>query len=104
MLTLFERLSFEQLPFYLHLMKHLAGHGIPVPDPQADRSGDILHTVCGKPAAVVDKLAGHSELAPTERHCALSKYVSVVTCTVPFDVVNVGFREQSIVFGTCGFL
>ena len=38
-LTLFERLSFEQLPFYLHLMKHLAGKGIPVPDPAADGKG-----------------------------------------------------------------
>ena len=56
-LTLFERLTFAQLPFYLHLMKHLAQHGIPVPDPQADQSGDILHTVCGKPAALVNKLA-----------------------------------------------
>ena len=69
-LTLFERLGFEQLPFYLHLMKHLAQRGIPVPDPAADRAGDILHTVQGKPAAVVNKLAGHSELAPTEAHCA----------------------------------
>jgi homoserine kinase type II len=69
-LTLFERLTHEQLPFYLHLMKHLAQHGIPVPDPQADRNGDILHTVCGKPAALVNKLAGHSELSPTEAHCA----------------------------------
>ena len=69
-LTLFERLSFEQLPFYLHLMKHLAQRGIPVPDPQADRDGDILHTVCGKPAAVVNKLRGKSELSPTEAHCA----------------------------------
>ena len=34
-LTLFERLSMEQLPFYLRLMKHLAHHGIPVPDPAA---------------------------------------------------------------------
>ena len=40
-LTLFERLSFEQLPFYLHLMHHLAHHGIPVPDPQSDRDGEI---------------------------------------------------------------
>ncbi|HEX2546581.1 MAG TPA: homoserine kinase [Ramlibacter sp.] len=69
-LTLFERLTFEQLPFYLHLMKHLAQHGIPVPDPAADRSGDILHTVCGKPAAVVNKLSGKHELAPTPDHCA----------------------------------
>ena len=70
-LTLFERLTFEQLPFYLHLMKHLAHRGIPVPDPAADKAGDILHKVCGKPAAVVNRLAGHSELAPTARHCAL---------------------------------
>jgi homoserine kinase type II len=69
-LTLFERLSFEQLPFYLYLMKHLAQRGIPVPDPQGNASGDLLHTVCGKPAALVDRLRGRSELAPTEAHCA----------------------------------
>lgn len=69
-LTLFERLSFEQLPFYLYLMKHLAQRGVPVPDPAADRSGEILHAVRGKPAAVVNKLDGRSELAPTADHCA----------------------------------
>lgn len=69
-LTLFERLTAEQLPFYLHLMKHLAQRGIPVPDPAADASGELLHQVCGKPAALVNKLSGHSELAPTARHCA----------------------------------
>ena len=69
-LTLFERLSFEQLPFYLHLMKHLAARGIPVPDPAANRDGDILHTVCGKPAAVVNRLRGKSQLAPQAAHCA----------------------------------
>src|SRR6185295_6403568 len=51
-LTLFERLTFEQLPFYLHLMKHLAGRGIPVPDPHADAAGTILHCLKDKPAAV----------------------------------------------------
>ncbi|WP_428425338.1 homoserine kinase [Methylibium sp.] len=68
-LTLFERLSFGQLPFYLHLMKHLAGHGIPVPAPQADDSGEILHAVCGKPAAVVERLRGGHVLAPSAMHC-----------------------------------
>jgi len=69
-LTLFERLGFEQLPFYLHLMKHLAQRGIPVPDPAANRKGEILHKVRGKPAAVVNRLPGKSELAPGVAHCA----------------------------------
>jgi homoserine kinase type II len=69
-LTLFERLSFEQLPFYLQLMKHLAERGIPVPGPQPDASGAILHSVLGKPAALVDRLSGRHHLAPDAAHCA----------------------------------
>jgi homoserine kinase type II len=69
-LTLFERLSAEQLPFYLHLMKHLAQRGIPVPDPQVNKSGDVLLSVLGKPAAVVNKLKGKSQLQPGTAHCA----------------------------------
>ena len=68
-LTLFERLTREQLPFYLSLMKHLAGRGIPVPDPQADGKGRILHEVAGKPAAVVNRLRGGHQLAPGTDHC-----------------------------------
>ena len=68
-LTLFERLGAEQLPFYLHLMKHLAHAGIPVPDPQADAHGEILHQVAGKPAALATKLRGKSQLAPQAAHC-----------------------------------
>ncbi|AVP57202.1 homoserine kinase [Pulveribacter suum] len=69
-LTLFERLTAEQLPFYLHLMQHLARAGIPVPDPQADKRGAILHTVAGKPAALATRLRGQSQLAPSAAHCA----------------------------------
>jgi homoserine kinase type II len=68
-LTLFERLSAEQLPFYLYLMQHLAARGIPVPDPAPDRSGNVLHSVAGKPAAVVNRLRGKSELNPGPAHC-----------------------------------
>ena len=76
-LTLFERLGFDQLPFYLYLMQHLAQRGIPVPEPHAALTasgsswpGDILHKLKGKPAAVVDRLRGRSELAPSPAHCA----------------------------------
>ena len=68
-LTVFERLSFEQLPFYLHLMKHLAAHGLAVPDPQADTDGQLLFELNGKPAALVDKLRGGHQLAPDVFHC-----------------------------------
>ena len=68
-LTIFERLSFEQLPFYLHLMRHLARRAIPVPEPQADADGAILHTLKGKPAALVNKLDGGHQLAPDADHC-----------------------------------
>ena len=69
-LTLFERLNHEQLPFYLYLMKHLAEKGIPVPNPAANSDGDILHTLCDKPAAVVNRLLGKSQLTPDAAHCA----------------------------------
>lgn len=69
-LTLFERLNHEQLPFYLYLMKHLAEKGIPVPNPAANSDGDILHTLCDKPAAVVNRLLGKSQLTPDVVHCA----------------------------------
>jgi homoserine kinase type II len=85
-LTLIERLGFDQLPYYLCLMKHLAGRGIPVPEPAADPAVappdghaleipanapcEFLHTVQGKPAAIVQRLVGKSELAPTAAHCA----------------------------------
>ena len=69
-LTRFERLNHEQLPFYLYLMKHLAARGVPVPDPQSNQQGDILLTLLDKPAAVVNRLSGQSELRPDTVHCA----------------------------------
>ena len=68
-LTVFERLSFKQLPFYLHLMKHLAARGLAVPDPQTDADGEILFELNGKPAALVIKLRGVHQLAPDVFHC-----------------------------------
>ena len=69
-LTLFERLSAAQLPFYLELTKHLAARGIPVPNPAPGASGKLVQSLKGKPAAVVSKLHGHSQLQPGLVHCA----------------------------------
>ena len=69
-LTLFERLPRAQLPYYLRLMQHLAGAGIPVPAPQADAAGEVVHTLAGKPAAVVTRLPGSHRLAPDAPHAA----------------------------------
>jgi homoserine kinase type II len=41
-----------------------------VPDPAADRHGEILHSLHDKPAAVVNRLQGKSELTPQASHCA----------------------------------
>ncbi|MCD6027453.1 MAG: homoserine kinase [Solimicrobium sp.] len=69
-LTIFEILSFEQLPFYLHLMNYLAQHGILVPAPVANNSGNFISCLQGKPAAIVSKLIGKSQAAPSPLHCA----------------------------------
>jgi homoserine kinase type II len=69
-LTIFEKLTFEQLPFYLHLMRHLAERGVLVPAPVVNRQGEILHKLHGKPASIVTKLEGSSQLDPQPVHCA----------------------------------
>jgi homoserine kinase type II len=69
-LTLFERLTQQQLPFYLRLMQHLARHGLPVPEPRADAGGTLVHALRGKPAALCTRLAGRHVDAPGTHHCA----------------------------------
>jgi homoserine kinase type II len=69
-LTLFETIPRAELPFYLHLMAHLARHGLPVPAPIADRDNEYLGTVSEKPAALVMRLSGRSEMAPSASHCS----------------------------------
>ncbi len=68
-LTLFERLPAEELPFYLDLMAHLARHGIPCPAPIADLSDHYLQRLNGKPAALVTRLPGHSVERPGIEEC-----------------------------------
>ena len=69
-LTLFEILGADELPFYLNLMAHLARHGIPCPNPVANRHNQFLGTLKGKPACIVSRLSGKSTTAPNDLQCA----------------------------------
>ncbi|NLC37512.1 MAG: homoserine kinase [Alcaligenaceae bacterium] len=69
-LTIFEVLTAEQLPFYIELMTHLAERSVPVPHPQLMRDGTRLTTLHGKPCAIVTRLSGGYEPDPGPAHCA----------------------------------
>jgi homoserine kinase type II len=68
-LTLFEKLTPHELPFYLNLMAHLSSHGIPCPKPIADLQNQYLGELNGKPATLVTCLDGKPVLEPGPAHC-----------------------------------
>lgn len=69
-LTLYEkRVNERDLPFFLALMDHLAGKGIPCPTPIHGRDGAALRRLAGRSAAIVTFLSGLWPRRPTPRHC-----------------------------------
>jgi homoserine kinase type II len=69
-LTVYEKRVREgDLPFFLGLMHWLAEHGYQSATPIADRSGQMLKRVRGKPCAIVTFLSGLSVRRPTAAHC-----------------------------------
>ena len=69
-LTLFEKLTPAELPFYLGLMAHLAQHGFPCPQPIADATTAYLGSLNGKPAALVTCVPGRDIVDADAARCA----------------------------------
>lgn len=69
-LTVFEKLTAAELPWYLELMAHLAGRGIPCPNPVGCLENGFLGEIKGKPAALATRLRGRSNMEPDGHACA----------------------------------
>ena len=68
-LTIFETVAAEDLPFFLGLMDHLHHHGIPSPAPVTDCDNRLLREIKGKMAALVQRLDGRSPQQPSLEQC-----------------------------------
>jgi homoserine kinase type II len=69
-LTLYEkRVEAGDLPWFLALMAHLAGKGLPVPRPITDRTGTALQTLNGRPACIIEFVTGVSVTEPSPAQC-----------------------------------
>jgi homoserine kinase type II len=90
-LTLYERLPADELPFYLNLMAHLARSGVAVPAPAPDRTGALFSLLCGKPAGLVDRIDGAPHLVPSAGDCA-----AVGEALAMLHVAALGYRGRLV--------
>ncbi len=68
-LTLYEkRVAEADLPFFLGFMECAAEGGVPAPRPMRDLKGEVLQTVAGRHAAIVQHLPGDWPRAPLPAH------------------------------------
>jgi len=68
-LTLFERIDYNDLPYFLELMAYIAEHQIPSAHPLADKQGHYLRKLNDKPAALVERLGGQDVTTPNLAQC-----------------------------------
>ena len=69
-LTLFEQHEAEAMPYFIDLMAWLNEHEVPCAHPIPDRERVMLKTLNGRPAALVQRLSGESEMQPDRAACA----------------------------------
>ena len=68
-LTLFEKNTIEDLPYFVDLMSHLATHSFLCPKPILKKNGTALSILKNKPALIVTCLKGKEITNPEVNHC-----------------------------------
>lgn len=63
-LTIFERMADDELPYFMRLMKHLSHHGLSCPDVMVRKDGSLLFNIDtedgSKSGCIVSCLSGHT--------------------------------------------
>ncbi|MCS5559929.1 MAG: phosphotransferase, partial [Oceanospirillaceae bacterium] len=72
-LTLFEDLGYDEIPYFVDLTEHFVAHNITVPAPLRDTQGSALTWLADKPALLFPRFAG-DHLARCE--------IGVAECTI----------------------
>ncbi|MBC7522227.1 MAG: homoserine kinase [Sandarakinorhabdus sp.] len=107
-LTLYEeRVETASLPWFLALTTHLADKGLPVPRPITDRSGAALQTLNGRPAAIIQFVAGVSvtDPDPAQAHAlgaALGRLHNAVADFTAVRANNLGQAHWAAMTARCG--
>src|ERR671912_694829 len=71
-LTLFEHIPRDDLPFYVGLMDHLSRAGVACPTPIRRDDGELLGELNGKPAVIVTRLPGAAHAKPSLAECRIA--------------------------------
>lgn len=88
-LTVFEALTQEELPFYLDLTRHLSTQNVACPTPIAQKNGELAARLAGKPACIVSRLKGNDTSYPTEKQC-----FSVGAMLAKMHLAGSSFQQQ----------
>jgi len=107
-LTLYERrVAADDLPFFMALLDHLAARGLPVPPAIADREGQAIQQLEGRPACLIRFLPGVSLSHPTPAQAlaagdALGQMHRAVADFAPTRPNTMGADTWQPLFDRCG--
>ena len=90
-LTIFEKNTLNELPYFVDLMTHLAQHDIPCPTPIRDKNGVALHLLKNKPALMVSCLQGKDIATPN-----LAQVGQVAATLAKLHEAGKNFTQQGV--------